>query len=85
MVQLKMIFSTTTRNLIGQGQAQNRFIQLKLMPGVKPGIFLARITNDYTDYTDGMMAYPYKVTDLGKELKPLAEKCYEMLVARQEN
>jgi len=24
------------------------------MPGVKPGIFLTRISNDYSDYTDGM-------------------------------
>ena len=26
----------------------------------------------------------YKVSDLGEELKPLAEKCYKMLVACQE-
>ena len=26
-------------------------------------------------------AHQYKVSDLGKELKPLAEKCYDMLVA----
>ena len=49
-------FFTKTHYLIGQGQAQNRFIQLKLMPGVKPGIFLSQISNDYSDYTYGMRA-----------------------------
>jgi len=39
--------------------------------------------NVYVGFLD--VAHQYKVTDLGKELKPLAEKCYEMLVACQEN
>lgn len=35
--------------------------------------------NVYVSFLDE--AHQYKVTDLGEELKPLAEKCYEMLVA----